>query len=476
MFGETKKVVVIDCEKQRVIPGKMLFGTGEILTGKCGNYRFTGENGTALKAVIRDIPDYAADPYEEDIKDYSEIIMAEESLIFDYTEFYSGRVPPEKYISPKYKIGDNIVGFTNTECWDWKGVKTTPRLVGGKVTGIAISPSVLGRKYLYEVEYTVVLDVSYSMEQLWRDGKLSDSCYAVDKDSMTATVKEELVIDIIDNDLVYRGLRHSEKPTLFYIMSVVLMMAQMWTLKPKDIRSILDIILKKHWSVLFKGEYPALGTLEKYETPMKLIIDGVFSTIVNMISQSTEDTKLNPDWLGPSDITCDEICVIPWNNIIAAITPEVLTDPDICGVNQEKFVEMLIEFINTNGMWNNNRATDGNIVALAKQIYRSMKPVPVREGSLVSLRWRDLEDIAEEGVTLNAVEYQEDAKSLLTDVAATEPLMRVISVEEGRCCKVTVNSDVRNEKNRLYTVPYNFVIMDNSDIHEMDRYIFHSNI
>lgn len=475
MFGEMNRVVVIDREKQRVIPGKMLFGTGEILTGKCGNYRITGEDGTALKAVIRDIPDYAADPYEEDIKDYSEIIMTEESLIFDYTEFYSGRIPPEKYISPKYKIGDNIVGFTNTECWDWNGVKTTPRLVGGKVTDIMISPSVLGRKYTYEVEYTVMLDVSYSMEQLWRDGKMPDSYYAVDKDSMTATVKETLAIDITDDGLRYRGLRHSEKPTLFYIMSVVLMKAQMWTLKPKDIGSILDSILKRHWNVLFKGEYPALGTLEKYETPIKLIMDGIFSTISSMISQSTEDTKLNSDWLAPSNITCDEVGVIPWNNIITAITPEVLTDSDICGIDQEIFVGMLIEFINTNGMWNDSRATDGNIIALAKQIYGCMKPA-VRKGSTVRLRWRDLEEIAEEGPRLNAAQYQEDAKLLLSDIAASKPLMRVISVEEGRCCKIAVDSEVHKEKYRPYTVPYDFVIMDNSDIHTMDRHIFNSAI
>lgn len=300
---EEKSVVVVDTVNHVAIPGRLLPGSAT-LVGTEKPQSLNADNAH-LKAVIKDSSKISNPELVEILGKYPEVIMAEESLIFDEDAFYAYEIPTEKYIHPKYKIGDYVLGIVNPKCAEHNGVKTTIRLVGGTITGVKVISRLTCVKYSYEIIYTVRADVKYSAEQLRNDGRAyPDMRYAIDADLTGSTfsvlIDEACMISVISNESIAGNtkLSESEGYVLFYTMSTILLKAQMCILSFEELPKITEALVFGSLIHMYPRRCSnarskeRASTLRSYETPIRLLLEGICSAIT-VVSNRVASTEIS---------------------------------------------------------------------------------------------------------------------------------------------------------------------------------------
>lgn len=391
------EVVVVIAPNKELIPGK-------VFSGKVGAIGLDETISADVQMVRRiSIDGVVHDEDKAIIGKYPECIIATKPMVFPRDDFYSGKIDPENYIHPKYKLGDYILGFTNTECNNGSF-----RLVGGFIESVKIVPKINFCRYSYRILYGIKIEVSYSIEQLCRDGAESDKKYCIDPSlrqlsgpsqySYYCIIDEELTVSF-DNapencrpgrvdDVNYSGLAYSERYTLFYVMASLLILASAKNLTSDDMDGIAYAILEQTYFSLFEkseqnSDIKTQQQLCQYELPFRQIIKNMFYGI----SKSFAYPMLESYFMEGMDIIVKDMCTIPAKHVLSIPNvSEILSNPYITGISHEEFSRVLIAF--TISVIENKQQflKDGvcNIFDMAGMLFGCMNS-QIKQGTVVHL-------------------------------------------------------------------------------------------
>lgn len=391
------EVVVVIAPNKELIPGK-------VFSGKVGAIGLDETISADVQMVRRiSIDGVVHDEDKAIIGKYPECIIATKPMVFPRDDFYSGKIDPENYIHPKYKLGDYILGFTNTECNNGSF-----RLVGGFIESVKIVPKINFCRYSYRILYGINIEVSYSIEQLCRDGAESDKKYCIDPSlrqlsgssqySYYCIIDEELTVSF-DNapkncrpgrvdDVNYSGLAYSERYTLFYVMASLLILASAKNLTSDDMDGIAYAILEQTYFSLFEkseqnSDIKTQQQLCQYELPFRQIIKNMFYGI----SKSFAYPMLESYFMEGMDIIVKDMCTIPAKHVLSIPNvSEILSNPYITGISHEEFSRVLIAFAISVIENKQQFLKDGvcNIFDMADMLFGCMNS-QIKQGTVVHL-------------------------------------------------------------------------------------------
>lgn len=474
---DTRRVVVLNTRDHEIIPGTVLTGR----TG--GTVGLITDCSTTLAGNFIAVEKRQLEDLDESelaiMKKYPDIITASDTVVFDEIPFRRGAIYPQKYIKPKYEIGDYVVGIANSGCATYQTLSTTPRLVGGVVRGFEIIPAISKLTYTYNIRYQLEIDVKYSIEQFRADGAQCDKKYRIHSPHGLAKRKERWLADVMEKDTIFvegiqyndeglsdptNGLQGSDRQLLWYIMTVLIIEAEMRVLTADNMLYIMKECLSCAKKLLFEKLNLNSPGLHPYETPLAKIAEKMFTALASVVlsaSSTNLEEVINSsafrDLFKESVVMSNTVCTIPCADILSTKSMvDALTDPAISGIHRDAFAESIPIFIIDviSGKYHNSANYLGY---LSDQIYSAITS-PIDVGTQVILD-------PDHGYFKSDGETQ--LERTLWKMKQDRALFKVVALLDHGCVRISPVGASSTE----YTVPYRTVYPDNN-VSIMDSSIF----
>lgn len=419
-----REVVVVDKKKQMLLYG-FIDTIGEDGTLITDDDQYADNNDQKFCMVTID-----KSRYSENMKyKLPNVIYADTRCIYDKDTF--GPNVFREIVSRKYNQGDYILGFASPLDTNLSK-KYPPRLVGGVVLRSEIDACIDTKtsKFSPRIKYEIAVDVSYSLEQLWRDNMREDQFYAVSSNDLRAEVWEEHCI-------TFGGVCYSFTPTakeklsvsgrytLFYVMAFLVVMEQMRNLTHDNIAEFMNTAIsafsKKLWSD--ENNMPLdNAVLERYDVPMRLIMHNIFTEVGDYLFKYND--KLVESVMESSVlkdvIQVEDVGEIPWKKILNDFSglQGFFSNKKICGIDKGAFIDKLNEYAKRIILNPNNTVYESNLRELSAILYGCMSD-PIQEGVKVYIDQDEIDNILRDKpisnfITVNGLDMVHDEPTLVS--------------------------------------------------------------